>query len=134
MRPLPALALAVLGSAALLLAPGAGRSEEAGWSGTWKVTFVKAQGEDSALGAAVFVLEQDGERVTGTWKDARFHGKVDGKISGKTLRAKTTSSGPEPRFALDVKLSADGSKFSGVWLDAKGNDSGQAVVAGRRSE
>ena len=134
MRPLPALALAVLGFAALLLIPRAALAEEASWSGTWKVTFVKAQGEDSALRAAVLVLEQDGDRVTGTWKDARFHGKVDGKLSGKSLKAKTTSNGPEPRFALDVKLSADGTKFSGVWLDAKGNDSGQAVVSGRRSE
>lgn len=131
---LPALALAVLGFAAVLLAPGAVLAEEATWSGTWKVTFVKAQGEEMALGSRVLVLEQNGERVTGTWKDARFHGKVDGKVSGKSLKAKTTSSGPEPRFALDVKLSADGTKFSGVWLDAKGNASGEAVVAGRRAE
>jgi len=94
------LALLIVALCAFLH-PGALAAQEADFSGDWQ-TFWRT-------GAAVLSLEQDGDRVTGTYQPD--DGTVAGTVEGRVLRGEWSQPGSSGRFVL--ALSEDGQVLTG---------------------
>ena len=105
---------------ALFLVAGAGivqAEDKVDMTGTWNVD-VKL--ESGTTGSPIFVLKQDGDKLTGTYKGYFGESPVTGTIKGQDLEIKFGPSGQEAIY----KGKSDGKKMSGD-IDLAGQDKGK---------
>lgn len=87
--------------AAFLPSGGANLPERPDWTGTWDTRW--------QAGGATLILEQRGERVTGTYP--LYQGRVEARVRGRRLRG--TWEQPERQGTFEMLLAADGQTFAG---------------------
>lgn len=104
---------------AIFLMAGAGlvlAADKVDVTGTWDLD-VKL--ESGNTGAPIFVLKQDGEKLTGTYRGYFGESPVKGTIKGQDLEIRFGEPGSEAVY----KGKADGKKMSGT-VDLGGQDKG----------
>ena len=74
-------------------------------AGTWSVNVSGAAGKTSQT----IVLQQDGAKLTGTFKGPRQSGTIDGTVDGKNVKFHVTA-----RIPLDYTGTADGDSMKGT--------------------
>lgn len=74
-------------------------------SGTWTVNASNGRRRITQT----IVIEQDGEKIKGTFKGPRQSGTLDGSVSGKSIHFHVTAKTP-----LDYVGGVDGEKMSGT--------------------
>jgi hypothetical protein len=78
-------------------------------SGTWDVVVETPQGS----GTPVFVLKQDGEKLTGTYKGQLGEAPVTGTISGNAITLKFTVNADE-QVKVEYRGTVDGNAMKGT--------------------
>ena len=113
---------------ALVLLLGAGLAQAAGGvAGTWLVSVTTQAGN----GDVTFVLEQDGDKITGTYKGTFGERPVTGKVTGQDFELSFTADAGGQ--SLDIKYSGklETDKISGkVVLGGFG----EGTFAGKKKE
>jgi len=104
----------------LLVLVGVGTSlaqDKTDLTGTWDLD-VKA--DSGQTGAPIFVLKQDGEKLTGTYRGYFGEAPVTGSVKGNSFEMKYTMQGQ----TVIYKGKAEGNKMSGD-IDWAGQDKGK---------
>jgi hypothetical protein len=107
-------------SITLLLVVGAAvvkADDKVNMTGTWNLD-VKA--ESGQTGAPIFVLKQEGDKLTGTYKGYFGDAPVTGSVKGNAFEMKYTMQGQTTIY----KGKVDGNKISGE-IDWAGQDKGK---------
>jgi hypothetical protein len=108
---------------ALLLASGftLAADEPANVTGTWKITVT---GESGSAEQTV-VLNQDGNKITGTFRGPRQSGSLEGLVDGNKITFHVNA-----RISLDYRGMVDGDRMKGT-MTAKGKSGEWTATRGK---
>lgn len=93
---------------------GVAANETANVAGTWKISVT---GESGSANQTV-VLQQDGNKITGTFRGPRQSGSLEGLVDGNKITFHVNA-----RVSLDYKGTVDGDSMKGT-MTGKGKTGG----------